>query len=136
MRFRVASGDNPGVTIALHNPSQSDDRSGRMASVTFHQPDSTQVYRFDQVNPDSLREYRYYDELFYVNKKISTDGTVQTGDRKLSVYSSDPRVRKLLETAADKGLKLRFFARLREYRNEMELVIESPQYLLTKPNRS
>ena len=135
MEFRVTSKNNPGASITLKEPSRSDDHSGKMVPITFTPPDTSQVYRLDAVNPDSLTEYRYYDELFYVNRKISTDGTIQAGNKNIEVYSGDPKVRAMLKEAAAKGGELRFFARLREYRNKLEWVIDSPEYLLNKSNR-
>jgi hypothetical protein len=135
MEFRVTSKNNPGASITLKEPSRSDDHSGKMVPITFTPPDTSQVYRLDAVNPDSLTEYRYYDELFYVNRKISTDGTIRAGNKNIEVYSGDPKVRAMLKEAAAKGGELRFFARLREYRNKLEWVIDSPEYLLNKSNR-
>ncbi len=135
MQFRVASQNNPASVMTLQNPSRSDDHSGHMAEVSFNPPDSNQVFRLDAIDPDSLSEYRYYDELFYINRKISADGTIKVGTENQKIYSGDPQVRDILKEAAQKGLKLRFFARLREYRNALEWVIESPEYLLNKPNK-
>lgn len=135
MEFKVSSENNPAATIPLQKPSRMDDHSGKMVPITFNPPDTTQVLRLNAVNPDSLREYRYYDELFYIDRKISTDGKIQAGKKDIEVYSGDPKVRSLLKDAAKKGMRLRFFARLREYRNELEWVIDSPEYILNKSDR-
>ncbi|HKJ46065.1 MAG TPA: hypothetical protein VJ991_09590 [Balneolales bacterium] len=130
MQFRVVDENNFAQKMQLKNPGHNDDNKWKPIPVITKKPDMSQAYKPEKLEDISLRQVKYFDKLFYLEKPISSKMNVLVKGQVYRVYSNNRKVRQTLKQNAGKSTVLHFFARLSKYRDTWEFVIDTPDYIL------
>lgn len=134
MKFRVVNSNDFGRKIALINPGHLNHSSWRPIPVSYTIPPKKKVYNLTTAEQKNIRQVKYYDEIFYLSKYVNSSKEVILNGKKYLLYSSNSRVRRLLNEYAGKNMKMSFYGRLTKFRDRWEFVIDSPKYITIQNN--
>jgi len=129
MKFTVVDDADPNKKLTLENPGVNDDHLWSPIAISYVLPDSSEVFFPEYYQDKNIRVSTYFEELFYIQSKITRNTTVNVNGELYQLWSPRQDLREYFLSLAGKNEEIRLIGRLGIFRGQWQFVIDDEIFI-------